>query len=114
LDRGTKSDNQAEEVSRYEADYTNLIWHTDLHQFHQGEWVIAWIDDRSRMCLGFQFLPNKSSTEIAKELWEILGKYSVPDSIWTDNGAEFEGSFQTIFFRIMTFALRRNPVDRLV
>jgi hypothetical protein len=25
----------------YEADCTNLIWHTDLHHFHHGEWVIA-------------------------------------------------------------------------
>jgi hypothetical protein len=26
---------------RYEADYTNLSWHTDLHHFHHCEWVVA-------------------------------------------------------------------------
>jgi hypothetical protein len=50
---------------RYEADYTNLIWHTDPNHFHHGEWVIAWIDDRSRLCLGVKSLPNKSSIETA-------------------------------------------------
>jgi hypothetical protein len=31
----------------YEGDYVNLIEHTDLHHFHHGDWIIAWIDDRS-------------------------------------------------------------------
>jgi hypothetical protein len=81
---------------RYEADYTNLIWHADLHHFHQGEWAIAWITDRSRLCLGVTFLPNRSSIETAEALWEILNQYSGPYWIWTDNGTEFEGSFQMI------------------
>jgi hypothetical protein len=57
---------------RYEADSTNLIWHTDLHQFHHDEWVIAWIDDRSQLCLAVKCLPNKSSAETAEALCEIL------------------------------------------
>jgi hypothetical protein len=40
---------------RYESNYINLIWHTDLQYFHHDGWTIAWIDDRSRMCLGFKF-----------------------------------------------------------
>jgi IS30 family transposase len=81
---------------RYEADYTNLIQHTDLHHFHYGEWVMAWIDDRSRLCLGVEFLPNKSSIETAEGLCEMLSQYPAPYSIWTDNGTEFEGSYQMI------------------
>jgi hypothetical protein len=45
---------------RYEGDYVNLIWHTDHHHFHHGYWIIAWIDDRSRMCLRFGFSRTRS------------------------------------------------------
>jgi hypothetical protein len=78
---------------RYEGDYLNLIWHIDLHH---GDWIIGWIDDRSRMCLGFRFLPNKISAEIAKALSELLEHYPVPSSKWTDNGKEFEGVFRVV------------------
>jgi hypothetical protein len=44
---------------QYEANCTNLIWHTDLQYFHHDGWTIAWIDDRSRMCLGFKFSPEQ-------------------------------------------------------
>jgi IS30 family transposase len=80
----------------YGADHTNLIWHTNLHHFHLGESVIAWIDDRSQLCLEAKVLPNKSSVQTAEGLCEILSQYSAPYSIWTDNGTEFEGSFQMI------------------
>jgi hypothetical protein len=26
---------------RYEANYNNLIWHSDLHHFHRGDWITA-------------------------------------------------------------------------
>jgi hypothetical protein len=57
---------------RYEADYNNLIWHSNLHLFHHGDWCIAWTAGRSRLCLGFKSLPNKSSVETAKVLEEIF------------------------------------------
>jgi hypothetical protein len=57
---------------RCEAEHTNLIWHTDLHRFHHGEWVIAQIDDRSRLCLAVKFLRDQSSIQTAEALCEIL------------------------------------------
>jgi hypothetical protein len=81
---------------RYEADYTNLIYHTYLHLFHHGGWIIAWIDDRDRMCLGFKFVPNKSSVETTAALFDVFRQYSAPYLIWVANGKEFKGTFQSI------------------
>jgi CYTH domain-containing protein len=57
---------------RYEVDYTNLIWHIDMHHFHHDGWIIAWIDDRSRMSFGVKFLQNKSSVETAAVRYDVL------------------------------------------
>jgi transposase InsO family protein len=73
-----------------------MIWHRNLHDFHHGGWIIAWIDDRSRMCLGFKSLANKDSFETANAFCEVLSEQSVPYSIRTDNGKEFERSFQKV------------------
>jgi hypothetical protein len=81
---------------RYEADYNTMIWHADLHYFHHGGWIIAWIDDRSRMCLSFKFLSNQSSAEAANAFCEIPSEYLILCSIWTDNGKEFKGSSQKV------------------
>jgi hypothetical protein len=80
----------------WEAYHTNMIWHTDLHHFHHGGWIIAWVDGQSRMCLSFKFLPNQSSAETANTFCEVVSEYPVPYSIWTDNGKEFEGSSQKV------------------
>jgi hypothetical protein len=81
---------------RHEANYNSLIWHSNLHHFHHGDWIIAWIDGRSRLCLGFNFLLHMTFVETSKALEEGLKECHVPYSIWTDNGKEFAGSFQNL------------------
>jgi hypothetical protein len=81
---------------RGEDDYKNRIWHTDLRDFHNGGWIIAWVDDRSRMCLSFRILPNKSSAQTMNAFCEVSSEYLVGHSIETDDGREFEGSCQKV------------------
>jgi transposase InsO family protein len=78
---------------RYEADYVNMIWHTDLHHFHGKHLIITWIDDKSRLCLGFKFLITKESKNTKQALLQVLEKYPQPFAIWIDNGTEFAGEF---------------------
>jgi hypothetical protein len=71
-----------------------MICHADLHDFRHGGWIITWIDDRSRLRVGFKFLQNKGSTETANAFCEVVSEYPAPYSIWTDNGKECERCFQ--------------------
>jgi hypothetical protein len=77
----------------YEADYVNMIWHTDLHLFKKTQQVITWIDDKSRKCMGFKFIRNKEAKATRKALEEVLERYSKPYAIWSDNGTEFKAEF---------------------
>ena len=78
---------------RYEADYPDLIWHTDLHNF-AGQYLIAFIDDYSRYVVHVELLPTKDSSVI-KTVFEIAIQHNNrPFCIWTDNGTEFKGHFK--------------------
>jgi hypothetical protein len=76
---------------RYQADYANMIWHTDLHLFHHKKNVIVWIDDKSRIVLKHKFLDDKKADTVKEALIEVLSVYPQPYTIWTDNGTEFKG-----------------------
>jgi hypothetical protein len=53
----------------------NLLWHTDLHDHGQPENrsnLIAFMDDASRLIVGFSFLPNKTAQSTAAALKSAL------------------------------------------
>lgn len=79
---------------RYEANYPDLIWHTDLHHFYD-QYLIAFIDDYSRYVVHCEMIPNKFSL-LTKKVLEISIERcnNIPYSIWTDNGKEFKGEFK--------------------
>ena len=78
---------------RYEANNPNLIWHTDLHNF-DGQYLIAFIDDYSRVVVHYEVIPTKESA-ITKTVLEIAVQFNNrPFCIWTDNGTEFKGDFK--------------------
>ena len=78
---------------RYEANYSDLIWHTDLHHF-AGQYLIAFIDDYSRYVVHMDLIPTKDS-EVIKTVLDIAIQYhNRPFCIWTDNGTEFKGHFK--------------------
>lgn len=78
---------------RYEASYADLIWHTDLHDFHD-QYLIAFIDDYSRYVTYCEVIPNKYSSLTKTVLDLAITANNRPFSIWTDNGGEFDGEFK--------------------
>ena len=38
---------------RYERRFSNSLWHTDYKQVHDGRWFIGYMDDASRLIVGF-------------------------------------------------------------
>jgi hypothetical protein len=86
---------------RYQADYMNMIWHTDLHLFHKHQvfrsLIIEWIDDRSRKWLGFKFLGSKCSLEVTSAFQEILLVYSPHMRFGQAMGLNFKESLITCF-----------------
>ena len=95
---------------RYVAKMVGQIWHTDLHQIDDlitqntnGEevrtkqYIVAFLDDRSRYIIHASIVTNKESTTIASELVCALLKASAPARIVIDNGGEFVGApFQQV------------------
>ena len=77
---------------RYEADYVDLIWHTDLHNFND-QYLIAFIDDYSRFIVHYELIPNKYAAITSGVLERALANNNRPFSIWTDNGGEFKAEF---------------------
>ena len=86
---------------RYEADYVDLIWHTDLHNFND-QYLIAFIDDYSRYIVHYELIPNKYAAITSGVLERALANNNRPFSIWTDNGDEFIAEF------LVTFVLDGN------
>jgi transposase InsO family protein len=96
---------------RYEADYANMVWHVDLHFFQRDHKVIAWIDDRSRFCVGFKFIDDKRSETIAQALLEVLERNIQPYAIWSDNGTEFRGVFDHLLQERGIIHVRTEPYN---
>jgi hypothetical protein len=96
---------------RYEAVQVNLIWHTDLH-LHGGRWIIAFIDDASRRVLGAAFLPDKHACFTRGVLEQVIIRIGVaPYAVWSDNGTEFKGDFETFLARQQIRHVRTKPYN---
>ena len=93
-----------EERIRYVAKMVGQIWHTDLHEIddlviqdengneHRSkQYIVAFIDDRSRFIIHAAIVLNKESSTIAQELKRALTKTSAPARMIIDNGGEFTG-----------------------
>lgn len=83
----------------YVAEMANQIWHTDLHEIKVlvdnqvlvTQYIIAFIDDRTRFILYASQITNKQCHTVANELKKVLSSYLPPYQIETDNGGEFTG-----------------------
>jgi transposase InsO family protein len=84
---------------RYEACQANLIWHTDLHQPHDGSdgYYIAFLDDASRRIMGLEYLERKTAASTALALVNTIRLNDVsPYALWSDNGTEFMAEFDQL------------------
>lgn len=88
----------AREKRSFEASHVGAIWHGDFHQSSRrvlvgdGEWrdavLLAFLDDRSRLCCHAQWYTNFEDTEaFVHGLWQALLKRGRPRILVTDNGS---------------------------
>lgn len=102
---------KVQHTKRYVARYVYQAWHTDLHYLEKenGEpqkYLIAFIDDRSRLILHHAIIEQKTSYLCAKELLAALEKNMHPKTMIIDNGMEFVGrEFHDV---LMTFNIEEH------
>jgi transposase InsO family protein len=80
---------------KYVAEQVDLIWHTDIHFYGEGNApLIAFMDDASRQIVKWSWLDDKRSETTKNFLVEALTDTGrIPYTVWSDNGGEFEGRF---------------------
>jgi hypothetical protein len=73
--------------NRFDAKYTDYLWHTDLHEVRtppdpQGDrsllYVIAFMDDATRFIVGWELIPDKTAATCARVLARILDTNTKP------------------------------------
>ena len=85
------------QLSKYEVDKPNAIWHGDLHEVQRrGEkhYLYMIVDDYSRFITGFQYLETKEAEGTKLCFMNACENYGPPLVYWSDNGTENEGVFQ--------------------
>jgi len=75
---------------RYERKHSMELWHTDW--FFKGKWIIAYLDDSSRLIVGYGVFENATAENAIKVLKEAMDDYGKPESILTDRGSQFYAS----------------------
>ncbi|AIY89303.1 IS481 family transposase [Geoglobus acetivorans] len=76
---------------RYERKHSMELWHADWF-FYNGKWIIAYLDDASRLITGYGVFDKATSENAIKVLKEAMDDYGRPESILTDRGTQFYAS----------------------
>jgi len=76
---------------RYERKHSMELWHTDWFLYN-GKWVIAYLDDASRLITGYGVFDEATAENAIKVLREAMDNYGKPESILTDRGTQFYAS----------------------
>ena len=81
--------------SNYEALYSNMIWHVDIHFWggHKESPIFALIDDYSRKIMGCELIENQKAETVLEVLKYTIAIHGKPYAIWSDNGSETKGEF---------------------
>jgi transposase InsO family protein len=81
--------------TRFEKDRCNVMWQTDFKgEFRMGDnnycYPLTILDDHSRFSL--KIAPRLSTANVVIPVFlEVFREYGIPDSILSDNGAQFAG-----------------------
>ena len=83
--------------TRYEAVYSDLIWHVDIHflQHKKSQPFYAIIDDYSRYIVGFGELSDCCAATCLSLVIDAISNHGKPFAIWSDNGSETKEVFHT-------------------
>ena len=99
---------------RYEALSANLIWHVDIHFYnHMKRYPIyGIIDDYSRKVLKVEKLNRTTAISTVQVLKKTIEEYGRPYAIWSDNGSENLGDYDSFLEEQHIFHIRtksHNP-----
>ncbi|MEW6062850.1 MAG: DDE-type integrase/transposase/recombinase [Nanoarchaeota archaeon] len=74
----------------WERKHSNSLWQTDycwIPRYHK--WMIAYVDDHSRLCTGASYT-NEATTETAINLLDkAINKWNKPREVLSDRGSQF-------------------------
>lgn len=73
---------------RYERRHSNSTWHTDFCEIN-GRYVIAYIDDASRLITGYGIFDSATTDKALSVLRAAIKLYGTPKQVMTDHGAQF-------------------------
>ena len=74
---------------RYEREYSMTLWHADWKQLPDRLWIIAYMDDASRLIVGYGVFQEATADNTIKILEDAIAKYGLPREILTDRGSQF-------------------------
>ena len=73
---------------RWERKHSLSLWQTDWTLF-RGKWLIVFMDDASRLVVGWGIFDHATSENSVKVLKEAISKYGKPKSILTGRDVQF-------------------------
>jgi putative transposase len=73
---------------RYERRHSNSMWHTDFCEIN-GRYVIAYIDDASRLITGYGIFDSATTDNALSVLRAAIKLYGTPKQVMTDHGTQF-------------------------
>jgi putative transposase len=73
---------------RYERKHSNSLWHIDWSKF-QGQWLIAILDDASRLIVGYGLFDNATQQNSILVVQQAITQYGKPKQIISDHGTQF-------------------------
>ena len=75
---------------RWERDKANDLWQTDWKWVPWlGKWLIAYLDDHSRLVVGAGLFDQAIAENALDVLREAVRRYGTPKQVLTDNGTQF-------------------------
>ena len=74
---------------RYERTHSMSLWHTDWKQLWDGCWWVAYMDDASRLIVGYGIFQDATAENTLQVLKQAIAKYGRPHEILTDRGSQF-------------------------
>jgi transposase InsO family protein len=74
---------------RLQRPYSNNLWQSDFKMTSSNEWMISFLDDRSRFVPGSEIHHNPTGEHAIRLLEDCIRQYGRPDQIFTDQDVQF-------------------------
>jgi len=74
---------------RYEREHSMSLWHGDWKQLSDGRWWIAYMDDASRLIVGYDVFTDPTGEHTIQVLKQAIAKHGCPRELLTDRGSQF-------------------------